>query len=286
MRFRASFAVAFLLAGGIDGATTLDELERGVHDAAQLRESLAQERRSLRMEAAAVADTISRIKRRESTPRADSELERHLRGFDRLVRALDDLDRRIKTQERTIDQTRRRFEQQADAEMALLSARRGDGASLAARVEMIEAAVRRVRRDAAQEPSVRPALDIVLEPNDGPAEIRVKLALLKAERRRFADLMVTFDQEITVVETRIAIKRQLAREVEAVSAEAVVGLSLLQRESDDLYQAIQEMERRRKKLVADRAGLPRVLLKLDERIESLVEKERELTATTRIQEAP
>jgi soluble cytochrome b562 len=286
MRFRASFAVAFLLVGGIDGATTLDELERGVHDAAQLRESLAQERRSLRMEAAAVADTISRIKRRESTPRADSELERHLRGFDRLVRALDDLDRRIKTQERTIDQARRRFEQQADAEMALLSARRGDGASLAARVEMIEAAVRRVRRDAAQEPSVRPALDIVLEPNDGPAEIRVKLALLKAERRRFADLMVTFDQEITVVETRIAIKRQLAREVEAVSAEAVVGLSLLQRESDDLYQAIQEMERRRKKLVADRAGLPRVLLKLDERIESLVEKERELTATTRIQEAP
>ncbi|MBN2370976.1 MAG: hypothetical protein JXO72_10860 [Vicinamibacteria bacterium] len=281
MRWPALLAVVLACAHGADAASmTLDDLEQAVHEAVRERNALAQERRSRGDEAAALADEISRIKRRESAPRADRELERGLRAFDRLVGALDDLDRRLKAQERTIDHAWKRFEKQADREMARLSEQKGGGASLAARVDSIETAIRRVRQDVARERRVRPALDIVLDPNDGPAEIRVKLALLQAEQRRFADLIVTLDQEIKVVETRLLIKRQLAREVKAASEDAGAGLSLLQRESDDLLQAVKEMERRREALLQDRAHLPRVLLKLDDLVESLLERESVLTTIT------
>jgi chromosome segregation ATPase len=260
-------------------AESLTGLEQAVRAAAAERERLAVERQTRAAEAARLADEIAELKRRQSRPRADPELERRLQAFDRVASALDDLDRRLKAQDRTMAQARTRFEARADAELEALARERAAGgaaATVAARVEAIETARKRVRAASGTERGVRPALDISLAPEDGLAEVQAKHALLESERGRIAAAIGALDREDSLIEARLALKRQLAREMEAASREVGSAMSLVQSQADELLQAVRDLERQRETLGRDRSQLSRELALIETRIEALTRRAREL----------
>jgi chromosome segregation ATPase len=262
-----------------DAAESLTGLEQAVRAAAAERERLVSERRSRAAEASRLADEIARLKRRESRPRADPELERRLQSFDRVASMLDGLDRRIKAQDRAVSHARARFEARADSELATLArepSAGGTAAAVAGRIEAVEAARQRVRAIPGTERGIRPPLDIALAPEDGPPEVQSKRALLESEHGRIAAAVGNLDRETAVVETRLALKRQLAREIEAASREAGSAMPLVQREADELLLAVKDLERQRETLASDRNRLSRDLAMIETRIEALMRRAREL----------
>jgi chromosome segregation ATPase len=279
MRLRAgALAIALGWTAALAAADSLEDLERVVRETAAVRDQLQAERQSRNAEASRLADEIAELKRRAVRPRADRELERRLQSFDRIASVLDDLDRRLWAQERALAQARARFIARADAELAALTKQRaGAGATVASRVEAIEAARRRVRGSGADALGIRPALDIALAPEDGLSEVQAKLALLRAERQRLADAVHTLQRELAVVDARLALKRQLARDLEAATRDAGMTSALVQREMDDLLASIRELEQRRETVARDAAALPQELGQLDGRMEGLTRRARELT---------
>jgi chromosome segregation ATPase len=260
-------------------AQGLDDLERAVREAMAVRDKLAAERQPRALDASRLADEIADLKRRATRPRADRALEQRLQAFDRVASALDDLDQRIRNQERVLAQARARFMARADADLATLAQQRGgaNAAAVALRIEAIETAHRRVRADAGEARAIRRALDIALAPADGLSEVEAKLALLRSERQRLADASADLKRELAVIDTRLTLKRQLARELESATRDPGATSGLVQRELDDLLASIKELEARRETLARDADTLPQDLGQLDSRMEALTRRARQLS---------
>jgi chromosome segregation ATPase len=155
--------------------------------------------------------------------------------------------------------------------------RPGANASAAAsRIEAIEAARRRVRAGAGEARGIRPALDIALAPEDGLAEVRAKLALLRSERQRLADAATALHGELAILDTRLTLKRQLARDLDAATSEPGATSALVQREMDDLLASIKELERQRESLTRDANTLPQDMAQLDSRMDALIRRARQM----------
>jgi chromosome segregation ATPase len=279
MRLLPSTLVVALAWGVPLAAESLDDLERAVQAAAAARDALQAERQTRSAEASRLADQIVELKRHAAQPRADRTLEQRLQTFDRVATALDDLDRRLRGQERTLTQARSRFMAHADADLATL-AKQG-GSAIASRIEAIDAARRRVRAGAGEMRGVRPALDIALTPEDGLAEVQAKLALLHSERQRLTDAATALRRELAIVDARLTLKRQLAHDLEAATGELGATSALVQREMDDLRASIREIERQREALVRDTDALPHALEQMDSRIDALSQRARQLAPAGR-----
>ncbi len=278
-RRAACLALAVLVPAAAAGAD-LGALERAVHAAYGDRARLVGERSERMTEASGLADEIAHRKR-ESGPntRADRRLEAALKRFDRLATSLDELDRKIISDERAILALRRKFEDAANAEAARLSARAAAGPirDVARALATLDDSRRRVGMLAA-EPAFRPVLDVTLAPTDGPIEVEHKLLLLESERDRAHTATDRLEAEASVIAERIVLKRQLSTQLEAAVRASGSDLTLLRREAEVVSEGLRDLSAKRDALSRQRSDLVLALAALDRRTADFKARLKELGA--------
>jgi DNA repair exonuclease SbcCD ATPase subunit len=274
------FLVLAFLVPAYARAADVGSLERAVRDAYADRARLVEERAQRMTEASRLADEIARRKRgSRPNARADKSLEEALKRFDRLATALDDFDRRIIGDERSIIALRRRFEEAANAEAARLAARAAAGriGEVARALAALDESRRRVAL-LAVEPAFRPVLDVTLAPTDGSIEVEHKLLLLESERERAHTAVERLDAEASVLSERIALKRQISAQLEAAVRAAGSDLTLLRRESEAVGEALRDLSAQRGVIERQRSELVQALATLDGRMADFRARLRELGA--------
>ena len=165
-----------------------------------------------------------------------------------LAAALDALDRTVESAVAAVDRAQRDFATAADAEAERLGRRptHEQAAGLAA----LEEARDRVRA-ATEPPAFRPPLEVHRAPDDGPAEIDGKLALLEAERRRLTEELARLSAEDLVLGERLAGKRRWADALGASRRDAAAPL--LEREAQEIRRSLSHLTREREELTRARA---------------------------------
>ncbi len=272
--------VLALSAGVAARADKLDASERALQTAVAERDRLGAERNRLSQEAAPLVDAIARLKSESRGVRAGKDLEDHLRRFDRIAERLDEVDRRRLELDRRVARALRSLDQEIDTALARVTAARGDAAAAADTVARLEGRRRRAQQLAAPLPgqTIRPAIEVRVDPDDTPDEIRAKMQVVTAETTRLRDEAAHLDAELRLLTTRIALKRRLASELEAARHEAGRATDLVQREIDSIFQERLRLEALKHELEQERAKLDDARALLSERGAQLERQLRELGA--------
>jgi chromosome segregation ATPase len=256
MRLTPALLVAFVLLARAVAAASVLEREQAVGGASAERAKLVAAQHRLQAEAAALAERISQLKVPGAAPRAGRELTRQLREFDRLAGRLDALEGDVVEQERRIARARAEFQAAADEEEQRLEqrARREGAGAVAEALSALESARRRV---AALESAIafRPPLEVALDPQDGPAEIEAKLAVLAGERARVSARLQDLRRDEGLLATRIEAKREWARELGVARRDAGGSVELLDRGYEQVQAALRALSARAEALVRERAAL-------------------------------
>lgn len=255
MLLRRALPVIFAAAAAAASASTADR-ERELARATADRDALAARRTGLAAEARRAADLLA------PGPAAAKDL----RVFDRLARALDDVERRLAEQERRRLRAHDAFVAEADAEERRLEerARREGPGPVAAEMAALAAARRRAAPPA-DERSFRPPLEITLEPLDGPSEVEAKLTVLESEGQRVRRRLDELEGEATLLAARLAARRLWAREVGLARRDAGGAVDLLDVGAEDARASLQALEARAEALARERRMLGEALERLRER---------------------
>ncbi|MHB8532855.1 MAG: hypothetical protein ACYDC2_09050 [Solirubrobacteraceae bacterium] len=248
-------------------AASLAVLERALTDAVTARAGLAATREQRVVEASSLADEIARLKTRAgNVTRANPELERRLQQFDRLSAGLDQADARLREQDRLIGRLRTDYDAEADAESRQVTEKyRDDPRSVAARLNDIDQARRRVDRLGQATPAFRPVLDLTLAPGDTVADIDHKLPILVAERERATMEVSRLTREISVLDARETLKSRLLDSLESALREAPSDMRVLRHEADDLTQSLREIRAQQQGLLRDRNDIHQAIERLNHR---------------------
>src|SRR5262249_61618079 len=97
----------------------------------------------------------------------------------------------------------------------------------------------------------------------GRPAIEAKLELLRTERGRASEELARLGREVALAETRLELKRRLAREADAARRDAGTDLSLLEREVDALKQSVRGLEQEPARLLFQRTALTQALGRVD-----------------------
>lgn len=273
-------AAAVLLATPLRGAD-LGTLEGAVREASSERARLVEQRARSMGEASVLADEIARRKAgAHPPPRADRGLEEALKRFDRVAGQLDQVDRRIAGQDRTIARLRRNFDEAANAAASELGgkAHAGPIGPLARELDAIDQARSRVARLGAAKPAFRPVLDVQASPDDGAIELQQKILLLEAERDRVLKELAQLDADANVLAARILAKQRFSMELETAARTAGSELAILRRESENVAQALHGLAAQRETAARQEADLSDALAQVDRRLEEIRVALRQLTA--------
>lgn len=260
-------------------AASLPALERALTDAVTARAGLAAAREQRVVEASSLADEIARLKTRAGqATRADSELERRLQQFDRLSAGLDQADARLREQDRIIGRLRTDFDAEADAESRQATENlRTDPRIVAARLNDIDQARRRIDRLELATPAFRPVLDVSLAPGDTVADIDRKVPILVAERERATVEVSRLTRELSVLDARETLKSRLLDTLESALREAPSDMRVLRHEADDMTQSLREIHVQQQDLLRDRNDLRRAIQHLNDRQAEFEARRRALT---------
>jgi hypothetical protein len=266
----AIVALGLLAAAPARGAH-LGALEGAVRDAFSERTRLVEERERRMGEAAVLADEIARRKGGTHPPRADRGLEEALKRFDRVAAHLDQIDRRIATQDHTIATLRRKFEEAANAAAVQLGGKTYAGpiGELAREMDAIDQARDRVAKLGAAEAAFRPVLEVKGSPNDGAVELGQKVLLLEAEKDRVLKGLGQLDADARVLAARILAKQRLSAELENAARTAGSGLEVLRRESENVAQALHDLGAQRDRAVQQKADLSAAMVQIDRRLDEI-----------------
>jgi chromosome segregation ATPase len=107
-------------------------------------------------------------------------------------------------------------------------------------------------RDAAD---FRSALEVSLDPLDGPAELEAKIAIIDGERLRISTRLADLAGEELVLAMRLQAKRQWARELGAARREAGGGVELLEQVHERTEAAVRSLTARVDAIGRERARL-------------------------------
>jgi chromosome segregation ATPase len=273
--------VLALSAGIAARADKLDASERELQNAVAERDRLAAERTRLGREAAPLVDAIARLKSESRGVRAGKDLEDHLRRFDRIAERLDEVDRRRLELDRTVARALRALDGEIDAALGR-AAKAGKGGNAAAVELMARLEARRQRAHAlAESPAsqgFRPAIEVSVDPDDTPDEIRAKMQIAAAEDTRLQTDGARLASELALLDARIALKRRQASELEAARHEAGSAADLVQRQIDDAFRERRRLEARRDELEQERVKLDDARAHLTERTAELERRLRALGA--------
>lgn len=276
----AILAAAFLAAPPVHGAY-LEALEAAVRDAVGARTRLVEDRARRMAEAAVLADEIARLKGgTHPPPRADRGLEEALKRFDRVAGQLDDVDRRIAREDRTIATLRRKFEETANAAASRLGGKiyADPIGEVAHELGAIEQARSRVAKMGSAELAFRPVLDVEASANDGAPELRQKVLLLEAERDRVLAGLAQSEVDANVLAARILAKQRLSAELESAARTAGSEPAILRRESENVAQALHDLGAEREAAVRQKRDLSAALAQVDRRLEEIRSALRQLRA--------
>jgi colicin import membrane protein len=251
MLLRRALPALLAAMASVASASTEDREQELVRATAQ-RDELAARRTQLADEARIAADRL-----------AAGAPAQQLRAFDRMARGLDDVERRLAEQERRRARARAAFDAAADGEERRLQerARREGAAAVAAEMAALAAARRRVAQSEGER-GFRPPLEVALDPLDGPADVEAKLAILESEQQRVRRRSEQLAGEATLVATRIAARREWARELGLARREAAGAVDLLDRGAEDVRASLETLEAQGAAIARERAALAAALERL------------------------
>ncbi|MET0554343.1 MAG: hypothetical protein ABW221_14970 [Vicinamibacteria bacterium] len=261
MTLRAALA-AFLIAAAGAAAAALPDREQELVRATAQRDELTAERTRLAAEARAAANRLAAAG--GAGARASGAVSQQLRAFDRMARGLDDVERRLAEQERRRAKARAAFDAAADGEEHRLEerARREGAAAVAAEMAGLAAARRRVAQSEGAG-AFRPPLEVALDPQDGPAEVEAKLAILESEAARVGARLAELAAEASLLSARVAARREWARELGAARRDAGGAIDLLDRGDEDVRASLRALEGRGGEITRERALLEAARLRIE-----------------------
>jgi chromosome segregation ATPase len=254
MVLRRALPVILAATAAVASASSADREQELARVAAQ-RDALSARRTELAAEVRRAADRLA-----PGPPTA-----RQLREFERMARGLDDVERRLAEQERRRVQARAAFVAEADAEERRLDerARREGATAVTAEMAALAAARRRVAQSEGER-GFRPPLEIVLDPLDGPAEVEAKLAIVESERQRVRRRADELEGEAALLATRLAARREWARELGLARREAGGAVELLDVGAEDARASVQALEAQGDAIARERQTLAQALERLAE----------------------
>lgn len=256
MRLIPSLPCLFALVATAAVAGTRADVEREIARVSSDRARMRGERQDLLTTAGALAERITRAKQAAATTRADPELTRELRDFDRLADRLDDVERRLTGLERDIRKLLGQFDEAADLEERALERRaQREGARAVSGDLAALAAARDGLADLRDSGGFRSALEISLDPLDGPAELDAKIGLMDGERQRISARLADLRREEVVLTTRLQARRQWARELSVARREAAGGVELLDQVHERTEATVRGLTTRVETLAGERAAL-------------------------------
>lgn len=235
-------AVCCLAFAAPSRAATLDDLEQQIRGLVAQRRVSERERERLVSAAASVAAAIASTPR-STTTRADSDLQRQLRSFDRLAGQLDAVDRALKGSDTSITRVRRAFDAELDKQSKELA--RGDASTTATRASELEAARRRVDALGGTPGGFRPLLLVRPVATDTVTDLDQKLAVLAAEEARGIEALGALDRDLSVIDGRMVVTRRLLDDLEATAGAAPQDLRLVQRQVGEVQQRLRDLESKR-----------------------------------------
>lgn len=260
MRAAVLLLLGALLAAPPASAATVAEREEEIARASAARDALAAERARLAAEARSAADGLTGA---SGGTRADGALTQRLRAFDRLASRLDDVERRLAEQDAKRARARAAFDAAAADEEGRLEqrARREGAPAVAASMAALEAARRRVAQ-AEGARVFRPPLAVAVDPQDGPAEMEAKLAIVASEEARVRRRQDDLAGEAALVAARTAARREWARALAAARRDAGGAVELLDRGDEDVRASLRALEARAATLARETAALDASLVRL------------------------